>query len=42
MTKEDDKYRQGRSKEQMRNSYIGAGISILGIIVMSIYLLLNK
>jgi hypothetical protein len=36
MTKEDDKYRQGRSKKQMRSSYISAGIAILGIIVISL------
>ena len=32
MTKEDDKYRQGRSKYQLRSSYIGAGIAIIGLI----------
>jgi hypothetical protein len=42
MTKEDDKYRQGRSKEQMKSSYIGAAFAIVGLIVIVIYLLLVK
>ena len=40
MTKEDDKYRQGKSKNQVRASYIGASISIIGIFLMFLYLLL--
>jgi len=31
--KENNKYRQGRSEEQMRGNYIGAFISIIGIVV---------
>ena len=31
MSKEDDKYRQGRSREQLRASYIGAFIGIVGL-----------
>jgi hypothetical protein len=33
---ENNKYRQGRSEEQIRSSYIGAFISILGLIVIGI------
>jgi len=36
MTKEDDKYRQGRSKKQLRGSYIGVGFSIIGFIILLI------
>jgi|TARA_R110001592_G_scaffold242176_1_gene502694 hypothetical protein len=32
MIKENNKYRQGRSKEQMRGSYMGAFIAIIGMI----------
>ena len=34
MIKENNKYRQGRSKEQMRGSYMGAFIAIIGMIVV--------
>ena len=40
MTKEDDKYRQGRSKYQLRSSYIGAGFAIIGLILISLYTIL--
>jgi hypothetical protein len=42
MTKEDDDYRQGRRKEQMKATYIGAFIGIVGLLVITIYLLLFK
>ena len=38
MTKEDDKYRQGKSKNQVRASYIGVGISVVGLILLLLYL----
>ena len=38
MTKEDNKYRQGKSKNQLRASYIGAFISFGGIILLLILL----
>lgn len=34
--KENNKYRQGRSEEQVKASYIGAFISIIGLIVIGI------
>lgn len=34
--KENNKYRQGRSEEQIKASYIGAFISIIGLIVIGI------
>jgi|TARA_B100001094_G_scaffold263055_1_gene264492 hypothetical protein len=33
---ENNKYRQGRSEEQVKASYIGAFISIIGLIVIGI------
>jgi hypothetical protein len=42
MTKKDDKYRQGKSKDQVRASYMGAGFSIIGIFLIFLYLLLTK
>ena len=33
---ENNKYRQGRSEEQIKASYIGAFISIIGLIVIGI------
>jgi len=33
---ENNKYRQGRSEEQVKGSYIGAFISIIGLIVIAI------
>ena len=33
---ENNKYRQGRSEEQVKGSYIGAFISIIGLIVIGI------
>lgn len=33
---ENNKYRQGRSERQVRGSYIGAFISIIGLIVIGI------
>jgi len=33
---ENNKYRQGRSEEQVKASYIGAFISIIGLIVIAI------
>jgi hypothetical protein len=36
MTEDDIKYRQGRSKEQLKGSYMGAFIAIVGIIVILI------
>ena len=33
---ENNKYRQGRSEEQIKSSYIGAFISIIGLIVIGI------
>ena len=38
MTKEDDKYRQGKTKNQVRASYIGVGISVVGLILLLLYL----
>jgi len=40
--KENNKYRQGRSKEQMKASYIGAFISMIGLAIMAIYLLIFR
>ena len=40
MTKEDDKYRQGRSKNQVRASYIGVGIAIIGLFLITLYTIL--
>ena len=40
--KENNKYRQGRSKEQMKSSYIGAFISIIGLVVIAICLLIFR
>jgi len=37
---ENNKYRQGRSEEQVRGSYIGAFISIIGLIVIGIIALI--
>ena len=37
MTKKDDKYRQGRSKNQLKGSYIGAFIGVVGLIIMALY-----
>jgi hypothetical protein len=42
MTKKDDKYRQGKSKDQVRASYMGASFSIIGIFLIFLYLLLTK
>lgn len=36
MTKEDDKYRQGRSKEQMRGTYIVAFGAMIGLVIITI------
>jgi hypothetical protein len=41
MSKEDDKYRQGRSREQLRASYIGAFIGIVGLALSLLYLIFN-
>ena len=38
--KENQKYRQGRSKEQVKSHYFGASISITGIILLFLYRLL--
>ena len=40
--KENNKYRQGRSKEQMKASYIGAFVSIIGLVVIAICLLIFR
>jgi hypothetical protein len=40
--KENNKYRQGRSKEQIKASYIGAFISIVGLVVIAICLLVFR
>lgn len=42
MTKEDEKYRQGKSKRQVTDSYIGAFISIVGLAILGILLLIFK
>ena len=34
--RENNKYRQGRSKEQVRASYMGACISISGVVLLVI------
>jgi|TARA_R110000764_G_scaffold132007_1_gene219805 hypothetical protein len=39
--KENNKYRQGRSKEQLRASYIGAAFSIGGILLIGLISLLH-
>ena len=40
--KEDEEYRQGRSREQLRASYIGAFIGIVGLAILSLlYLIFN-
>ena len=31
--KENNKYRQGRSEEQLRGTYIGAFIAIIGLVI---------
>ena len=36
MTEEDNKYRQGRSKRQLIGSYVGAGLGIIGLIILLI------
>jgi len=36
MSKEDDKYRQGRSKKQVISSYMGVGFGIIGLIILLI------
>jgi hypothetical protein len=33
---DNNKYRQGRSEEQIKGSYIGAFISIIGLIVLTL------
>tara|TARA_R110001606_G_C15312615_1_gene643739 strand:+ start:848 stop:985 length:138 start_codon:yes stop_codon:yes gene_type:complete len=33
---EDRQFRQGRSKEQVKSSYIGASIAMVGLIILSI------
>lgn len=35
--KDNNKYRQGRSKEQVRASYIGAAFSMLGLVLIGIF-----
>tara|TARA_R100000544_G_scaffold36806_2_gene25873 strand:- start:7 stop:174 length:168 start_codon:yes stop_codon:yes gene_type:complete len=40
--KENNKYRQGRSKEQMKASYIGAFISFIGLVVIATCLLIFR
>ncbi len=39
---ENNKYRQGRSKEQIKASYIGAFISIIGLALIAICLLIFR
>jgi len=42
MSKEDNKYRQGKSKRQVTASYIGAFIGIVGMAMLSLlYLIFN-
>ena len=41
-TKEDEKYRQGKSKRQVTASYIGAFIGIAGLVILGILLLIFK
>ena len=41
MTKEDRKYRQGRTKEQYEASAKGAFIAYLGIIIMVLFKLIS-
>ena len=41
MTKEDDKYRQGRSKKRYEANAKGAFIAYLGIIIMVLYKLIS-
>jgi|TARA_B100001094_G_C18066205_1_gene737608 hypothetical protein len=36
MIKENNKFRQGRSKEQMRGTYMGAFFGIIGMIIVLI------
>lgn len=38
MTEEDIKYRQGKRKEQMEASYMGAGISFAALALTLLYL----
>ena len=40
--KENNMYRQGRSEEQIKASYIGAFISMIGLAIMAIYLLIFR
>ena len=42
MTKEDDKYRQGRSKQQYNASAKILGFSIIGIITIIIFLVISS
>ena len=41
MTKEDNKYRQGRSKKQYEASTKGAMVAYIGIIIMVLYKLIT-
>ena len=41
MTKEDDKYRQGRSKKQYESSTKGAMISYIGCTILGIYAIIK-
>jgi len=40
--KENNKYRQGRSREQLRASYIGAFIGIVGMAILSLLYFIFK
>tara|TARA_R110000744_G_scaffold273985_1_gene387201 strand:+ start:257 stop:403 length:147 start_codon:yes stop_codon:yes gene_type:complete len=42
MTKEDDKYRQGRSKKRYRASSIAAGWAWTGTIIILLYHLISN
>ena len=41
MREENNKFRQGRSKEQMKGSYMGAFFSIIGIVILLLVLALT-
>ena len=41
MTKEDDKYRQGRSKKQYESSTKGAMIAYIGVIIIVLYKIIS-
>tara|TARA_R100000900_G_C3216917_1_gene139914 strand:- start:25 stop:165 length:141 start_codon:yes stop_codon:yes gene_type:complete len=40
--KENNKYRQGRSEEQIKSSYIGAFIAMIGLVVALIVAFLTS